>query len=205
MPRYFQGTEIDTLHAAGFSIRFYDLDEGFNVDIDSVEERIDGSVSALYIIHYFGLPQNLDALEAVCKRHGIALIEDCALAFLSRHGESWVGSRGDMALFSIYKSVPLPHGGYLVTKHARENAPLSNPPRFSTLLQTAELVAQHIRRTAANRHMNRFWEQCFATENIAENNCVRYINTGYDIPSLQRLTTGRATDEFLQSPRDHRS
>jgi len=129
------------------------------VDIESVESQIDGSVSALYIIHYFGLPQDLDTLQALCERHDIALIEDCALAFMSRYRESWVGSRGDMALFSIYKSVPLPHGGYLVTKEGRRNAPLVSPPRFSTLLQTAELVAQHVRRTAANRHVNRFWER----------------------------------------------
>lgn len=157
VPSYFQGTEIDTLIAAGYKLRFYAVDENFQVDLTDVEQKLDSEVSALYIIHYFGLPQRLGVISAFCQRNGIKLIEDCALSFLSREGETWLGSEGDIALFSVYKSVPLPHGGYVVTKNPSIPAQLRSPPVFSTLLQTADLVAQHIRGASAHGLVNRLW------------------------------------------------
>jgi perosamine synthetase len=157
VPSYFQGTEIDTLIAAGYKVRFYDVDDNFQVDLSDIEQKLDAEVSALYIIHYFGLPQRLGVITAFCERKGIKLIEDCALSFLSKEGETWLGSQGDIALFSIYKSVALPHGGYVVTKTPESAAKLQSPPLFSTLLQTADLVAQHIRGASAHGIVNRMW------------------------------------------------
>jgi dTDP-4-amino-4,6-dideoxygalactose transaminase len=54
VPSYFQGTEIDTLIAAGYKLRFYAIDDNFEVDLADVEQKLDDNVSALYIIHYFG-------------------------------------------------------------------------------------------------------------------------------------------------------
>lgn len=157
VPSYFQGTEIDTLIAAGYKLRFYAIDENFRVDLTDVERKLDSDVSALYIIHYFGLPQRLGLISEFCQKKGIKLIEDCALSFLSREGETWLGSQGDISLFSIYKSVPLPHGGYVVTKDPVVAPELRSPPAFSTALQTADLVAQHIRGASADGVINRLW------------------------------------------------
>lgn len=157
VPSYFQGTEIDTLLAGGYKLRFYEIDDNFEVDLTDVEQKLDSGVSALYIIHYFGLPQRLGLISSFCQKRGIKLIEDCALSFLSREGETWLGSRGDIALFSIYKSVPLPHGGYVVVKNPVEPARLESPPFYSTTLQTADLVAQHIRGASSQGLINRLW------------------------------------------------
>lgn len=159
VPSYFQGTEIDTLIAAGYKLKFYEVDDNFEVDLTDVEQKLDRDVSALYIIHYFGLPQQLGNISAFCQKKGIKLIEDCALSFLSREGETWLGSRGDIALFSIYKSVALPHGGYVVTKDPLSPAQLQSPPLFSTLLQTADLVGQHIRGASAHGLINQLWNR----------------------------------------------
>jgi dTDP-4-amino-4,6-dideoxygalactose transaminase len=157
VPSYFQGTEIDTLLTAGYRLRYYEIDPNFEVDLTDVARKIDSDVSALYIIHYFGLPQHLSSITAFCHSKGIKLIEDCALSFLSREGDTWLGSKGDIALFSIYKSVPLPHGGYVVTKDPVQPAHLASPPMCSTLLQSADLVAQHIRGASAHGILNRVW------------------------------------------------
>ena len=159
VPSYFQGTEVDTLIVAGYKLRFYHVDDNFEVDLSDVERNLDASVSALYIIHYFGLPQRLGAISAFCQQKGIKLIEDCALSFLSKEGDTWLGSRGDIALFSIYKSVSLPHGGYVVTKNSVRPPELQSPPLFSTLLQTADLVAQHVRSASAHGIINRLWNR----------------------------------------------
>jgi len=162
MPSYFQGTEVDTVVAAGFDVRFYAIDEQFRVDLTDVESKLNEKVSALYIIHYFGLSQDLDPITDFCVAKGIALIEDCALALLSRYGDSWLGSRGDLALFSVYKSIPLPHGGFLVTKRSGAPTNLRPPPLTSTGAQTVDLCAQHQRGAVPRRWMNQIWNRTTA-------------------------------------------
>lgn len=140
VPAYHEGIELDALLAAGYRVRHYRVDSGLRIDLADVERRLDPSVAALYVIHYFGFPQPLPVLRAFCDAHGLRLIEDCALALFSRTNGTWLGSVGDLAIFSIYKTLPVPHGGYLVAPAAREQAALSSPPLMSTFVQTLDLV-----------------------------------------------------------------
>lgn len=59
-------------------------------------------VRAVILVHLYGQSGDLDAIGALCRRHGLALIEDCAQA----HGATWngrkVGTFGDAATFSFY-------------------------------------------------------------------------------------------------------
>src|SRR5207302_10768735 len=84
VPSYHEGIELDALLAAGYRLRYYRVDQDLRVDLDDVERRLDPSVAALYVIHYFGLPQPLAVLREFCDAHGLRLIEDCALALFSR-------------------------------------------------------------------------------------------------------------------------
>ena len=144
-PSYFQGVEADTLLHAGFKLRFYRVDRSFRPDLTDVERRLDGEASALYITHYFGLPQPLPLISEFCRTKGLKLIEDCALGLFSKDGESWLGSAGDMAMYCVYKTVPLPHGGFLVTKTASGEEKMERPPARPVFLQTADLIAQHFK------------------------------------------------------------
>ena len=143
VPCYHEGIELDALLAAGYQVRHYRVDQELRVDLDDVRRRLDESVSAVYVIHYFGLPQRLGALRAFCDSHRLKLIEDCALALFSRTNGTWLGSVGDLAIFSLYKTLPLPHGGYFVTTQRSTTATpsgLRSPPPMSTLVQTLDLV-----------------------------------------------------------------
>ena len=138
VPAYHEGVEVDALLAAGCRVRHYRVDHGLQIDLEDVERKLDSSVAALYVIHYFGLPQPLPALRAFCDARGIRLIEDCALALFGRSNGTWLGSVGDLAIFSLYKTLPLPHGGYLVSRGPRWKLPA--PPAMSTFVQTLDLV-----------------------------------------------------------------
>jgi dTDP-4-amino-4,6-dideoxygalactose transaminase len=140
VPPYHQGVEIDTLLAAGHRLRYYRLGPQLTLDFADLERRLDETVSALYVIHYFGFPQPLRRARSFCDTHGIALIEDCALSMFSRDDGMWLGSLGDLALFSAYKTVPLPHGGVLVTKEKRHAPSLRRAPLGSTVAQTLDLL-----------------------------------------------------------------
>jgi len=148
VPSYHQGVELDTLLAAGYRLRYYRLDESLSIDFRDAERRLDTTVSALYVIHYFGFPQPIAAAREFCEAHGLKLIEDCALSLFSRHGDgTWLGSHGDLALFSVYKTLALPHGGFSVTKGEPPATKLRSVPPASTLVQTMDLMQHTLRAT----------------------------------------------------------
>ena len=59
-------------------------------------------IKAVLPVHLYGQAADLDAIGALCRANGLALIEDCAQA----HGATWrgqkVGTFGDAATFSFY-------------------------------------------------------------------------------------------------------
>jgi dTDP-4-amino-4,6-dideoxygalactose transaminase len=156
VPSYHQGVEIDALLAAGYRLRYYRLDRQLSIDLTDAEQRLDETVSALYVIHYFGFAQPLEPIRQFCEAHGLRLIEDCALSLFSRENDTWLGSVGDLALFSVYKTLPLPHGGFLVTKAPRSASALTPAPRVSTLAQALDLLHQGMEASAWWR-LEKWW------------------------------------------------
>ena len=76
--------------------------DSFNIDADSVRERVTGKTRAILPVHIFGHPAEMDAIMAVAGEHGLAVIEDCAQAFGATAGGARVGSIGDTGCFSFY-------------------------------------------------------------------------------------------------------
>ncbi|WP_159628379.1 DegT/DnrJ/EryC1/StrS family aminotransferase [Massilia puerhi] len=69
----------------------------------------------LMATHYFGFPQDLAPLQALCDAHGLQLLEDCAHAFIGSHAGRPLGSFGDYAIASTMKFLPVYEGGLLVS------------------------------------------------------------------------------------------
>lgn len=113
-PAYNCGTEIDPLLHAGASVRLYPVDRRAEIDPDAVERMIGPATRAIYLTHYFGFVQPKTAtFRDICDRHGLALIEDCALSLLSGFPSAG-GLVGDVAVFCFYKFFPVIRGGALV-------------------------------------------------------------------------------------------
>jgi dTDP-4-amino-4,6-dideoxygalactose transaminase len=145
VPNYFQGVEIDTLSHDGFRLKFYRIDGQLNVNLNDAKARLDSSVAAFYAIHYFGWPQPMQSIIAFCRDHNLKLIEDCALSLFSRDKGEWLGSYGDISIFSLYKTLPLPHGGYLASQTPIGKPVLLPPPFSSTTVQLTDLIQQNMR------------------------------------------------------------
>ncbi len=82
-----------------------DIDpDTFCIDPAAVEAAITKRTRAVVAVHVAGHPADLDRLVEICRRHDLALIEDCAHA----HGSTWkdvpVGSIGDVGTFSFQES-----------------------------------------------------------------------------------------------------
>lgn len=158
VPVYHQGVEIETLLVAGYRLRFYRLDDELGIDFADLERQIDKHASALYVIHYFGRAQPLEPIRRFCDAYRLKLIEDCALSLFTRDNDTWVGSVGDLALFSVYKTLPLPHGGFLVTSDAASTngAGLRRAPWRSTAMQTLDLVNAGLQSLAWGRQVEQW-------------------------------------------------
>ena len=135
VPAYHHGVEVDALLAAGAHPAFYAVGTRWTVDVEDLERRIGPRTGGLLLTHFAGFPGPVQQLRSLADRHGLVLIEDCAQALLSMDGESPVGSTGDAAVFSLRKTLPVPHGGALVFNGARgyQLPPLATPPAGPTL------------------------------------------------------------------------
>lgn len=153
VPAYHQGVEIETLLVAGYKLRYYRLDDRLGIDFADLERRLDKDVSALHVIHYFGFAQPLEPIRRFCEANRLKLIEDCALSLFTRDNGTWVGSVGDLALFSVYKTLPVPHGGFLVTRQARSANELRPAPWRSTALQTLDLMNYGLQASGLGRQL----------------------------------------------------
>jgi dTDP-4-amino-4,6-dideoxygalactose transaminase len=74
----------------------------YNIDPEQVEKHLTAKTKAILAVHLYGQPAEVDALNSICKKHGIFLFEDAAQA----HGASWgqtpAGKLGLAAGFSFY-------------------------------------------------------------------------------------------------------
>lgn len=157
VPAYHHGVEVEALVDAGAIPRFYRVGPRWQVDPDDVARLIGPNTSAIYLTHFAGFPGPVAQLRALADRHGLVLIEDCALSLLSSNAEGPLGLTGDMAVYCLYKTLPVPHGGALVFNRGGAVLPQLAPPSLSStgshalssLLQNLELrgggVARAIR------------------------------------------------------------
>jgi dTDP-4-amino-4,6-dideoxygalactose transaminase len=93
---------------------FYRIHHNLSADFEDLERKLaSGDYGALFIIHYFGFVQNdMEATAALCKKHQVILIEDCAHSFFSSYKGRNIGTWGDVSFFSIHKIIATDDGGY---------------------------------------------------------------------------------------------
>ena len=76
-------------------------------------------IRAVIAVHLYGQPADLEAIGSICKRHDIALIEDCAQAHGATLNGRKLGTIGDISTFSFYPTKNLGaigDGGALATQ-----------------------------------------------------------------------------------------
>jgi|TARA_R110000824_G_scaffold62061_3_gene164548 aminotransferase len=81
---------------------FCDVDERtLNVDASHIEEKITSKTKAVIILHYGGLPCEMDEIVEVCKKYNLKLIEDNANSPFSKYKGRPTGTIGDIGLWSF--------------------------------------------------------------------------------------------------------
>ena len=97
---------------------FVDIDPlTYNLDPDRVEEAVTTRTRAVVAVHFAGLPADMDRINEIAGRHGLAVIEDAAQAHGARWGGRGVGAIGSIGAFSFQSSKNLTagEGGIMLT------------------------------------------------------------------------------------------
>ncbi|HYE85625.1 MAG TPA: DegT/DnrJ/EryC1/StrS family aminotransferase, partial [Vicinamibacterales bacterium] len=150
VPDYNSGNEILALQAAGATLHFYRIGRDMRPNLDDIQRLCKAhDPDVLYVIHYLGWPQPLDALTAICRQRSMLLVEDCALALLSQPDGMPLGSTADWSIYCLYKTLPVPNGALLVENTlplaALERLNLRRATGFSVLGRISELLVQRLR------------------------------------------------------------
>jgi dTDP-4-amino-4,6-dideoxygalactose transaminase len=98
---------VAAVDLAGATPVLVDIDPvTFTIDPAKLEDAVQncnaGKPRAVIAVHLYGQACNIVAISAVCKRHNLFLIEDCAQAHGALLNGQRVGSFGDIASYSFY-------------------------------------------------------------------------------------------------------
>jgi len=98
---------------------FVDIDpKTFNITVENIEKAITPKTKAVMPVHLFGQPVDMAKIKALCDKHNLKLIEDCAQSFGARIDGKQTGSIGNASGFSFFPSKNLGafgDGGLVVT------------------------------------------------------------------------------------------
>ncbi|MBY3596231.1 DegT/DnrJ/EryC1/StrS family aminotransferase [Rhizobium bangladeshense] len=89
----------------------------WNIDPTKIEAAITPKTRAIMVVHIYGLPCDMAAINEIARRHNLKIIEDAA----EMHGQTYngqpCGSFGDVSIFSFYpnKHITTGEGGMIVT------------------------------------------------------------------------------------------
>ncbi len=146
VPAYHHGVELEALIDAGAIPKFYRVGKKWDVDLEDVEKKITSKTKALYLIHYAGFAGPAAEMRALADKHGLMLLEDCALSLLAADGTTPVGSTGDVSYFCLYKTLPVPNGGALVINGNKQYSlpELPAAPLASTFTHTVNSLLQNV-------------------------------------------------------------
>jgi dTDP-4-amino-4,6-dideoxygalactose transaminase len=112
----------ETIGQTGATAVFADVEKDFFcMDPAQLEKRITSKTKAVIAVHLFGQAADIDSIKAICDKHKLFMVEDCAQAHLTEYKGKVVGTFGDAAAFSFYPGKNLgaygDAGGIIASNH----------------------------------------------------------------------------------------
>ena len=96
---------------------FTEIDESLSIDPADIEARITPYTRAIVPVHLYGVPCRIDEVVEIGKRHNLPVIENCALSCGTKYKDRYIGTWGDLGIYSlqIVKILTAGEGGILVS------------------------------------------------------------------------------------------
>ena len=90
---------------------FADTDPAtLTIDPASIESRITDRTRLVLPVHIFGMPCDMDRINAIAGKHGLGVLEDACQAWLAEYQGRKCGTLGDLGCFSFQNSKHIPSG-----------------------------------------------------------------------------------------------
>ncbi|MCT7626122.1 DegT/DnrJ/EryC1/StrS family aminotransferase [Aliarcobacter butzleri] len=158
---------INTLRIKYF---FYAVNENLEPMLEDIK------CDAILMVDYFGFGQDLEPFEEYKKKYNAIIIEDNAHGFLSKDRNGvLLGTRGDIGLLSIRKTVFLPNGGALLIN----NEFLKDKKYQSAETQQSYEDVKHNKKFDLK---NKIFSKYLGISIILLRRVIRFIKTGSSIP-----------------------
>ncbi len=93
-------TSTSILLAGGKPV-FADVDNNYNLDPNSVINKINSRTRAIVVTHFYGKVAQIEKLRKISNKFNLILIEDCAQAFGASLNKKKAGTFGDFGTFSF--------------------------------------------------------------------------------------------------------
>jgi dTDP-4-amino-4,6-dideoxygalactose transaminase len=119
-PITFASTANVIVHTGATPV-FADIEpDTLNMDVESLAAAITPRTKAVIPVHFAGHPCDMDPILELCRKRGVAVIEDAAHAADADYKGRRVGSISEMTCFSFYatKNITTGEGGMLTTADA---------------------------------------------------------------------------------------
>jgi len=88
-------------------IRWLDVDlNTANIDLEDVKKKLNEYTKIIYLVHWGGMPVDLDELDKICEEHKIKygfkpmVVEDCAHAFGAEYNGKKLSNHGNICVYS---------------------------------------------------------------------------------------------------------
>jgi len=96
-------------------------EDDLNIDPDLIEGAITPRTRAITVVHLFGKMCDMERINTMARKHGLAVVEDMAQSIGARRNNTPSGAFGDIATLSFYPTKNLGgigEGGMVLTRRA---------------------------------------------------------------------------------------
>jgi dTDP-4-amino-4,6-dideoxygalactose transaminase len=84
--------------------------ETLTIDPASIESRLTNRTRVVLPVHIFGMPCDMDPINAIAEKHDLGVVEDACQAWLAEYKGRKCGTLADLGCFSFQNSKHIPSG-----------------------------------------------------------------------------------------------
>lgn len=108
---------INAVVRLGAIPRMVDIDDTFTMDPEDLKRKISPRSKVVLIVHMSGAAGNIEPVLEIARKNNLLVLEDCAQANGAKLKGRYIGTFGDMAIFSlqINKNITAGEGGVVTT------------------------------------------------------------------------------------------
>ncbi|WP_127020673.1 DegT/DnrJ/EryC1/StrS family aminotransferase [Flagellimonas beolgyonensis] len=119
MPTFTFVASFESILALGAVPILVDIDDTLTLNPDAVEKAITPKTKVVMPVHMCGSMANLEALQHICNKHNLLLLEDACQAIGGTYKGQPLGSIGNLGCFSFdyVKTITCGEGGAVITNN----------------------------------------------------------------------------------------